>query len=77
MFIAQIIELRGLSPHCRTCNPKTGYFQDKTKISNENKSSSELLLTFKFIAKGNVPCYPSPGLRHLQNLKRKFKQREN
>ena len=47
MFIEQIIEfeLRGPGPPGRTCNAKTGYFFGKTKISKENKSSSELLLT--------------------------------
>ena len=46
MCIEQIIEfeLRGLEPHGRTCNPKTGYFYDKTNISKKNKSLSELLL---------------------------------
>ena len=35
MFNEQIteIELRGPRPFDRTCNPKTGYFYDKTKIS--------------------------------------------
>ena len=49
MFIAQLIEfeLKGSGPPDRTCNPKTGYFHCKTKISKENKSSSELLLTAK------------------------------
>ena len=42
MFIEQTIEfeLRSREPPVRTCNPKTGCFQDKTKISKENKSSS-------------------------------------
>ena len=37
MFIEQIIEfeLRGPGPPGRTCNPKTGYFNDKTKISKK------------------------------------------
>ena len=37
MLIEQIIdfELRGYVPPGRTCNSKTGYFQDKTKISKE------------------------------------------
>ena len=36
MFIKQIIEfqLRGRGPLGRTCNPKTGYFHDKTKMFN-------------------------------------------
>ena len=55
MFIELIIEfeLRSPGPPGRTCNAKTGYFQGKTKIFNENKSSSELLLTAKYIAGGN------------------------
>ena len=44
MFIEQIIEfeLGGPGPHGRTCNPKTGYFYAKRKISKENKSSISL-----------------------------------
>ena len=71
MFIEQIIEfeLRGLGLPGRICNPKTGYFYDKTKISEKTKSSSELLLTAKYIAEGNVPyTSPSPGPKQLQNL---------
>ena len=54
MFIKQIIEFQlkgaGPQPTCNpktssTCTPKTGYFENKTKISKKNKSSSELLLT--------------------------------
>ena len=60
MLIEQIIEfkLRVLGPPGRTYNPKTGYFCGKTKISKKNKSSSELLFTAKYIAEGNVPCFP-------------------
>ena len=60
MFIEQIIEfeLRDPGPPGCTCNPKARYFYGKTKISNKNKSSSELLLTAKYIAEGNVPCFP-------------------
>ena len=49
MFIEQIIEFKVRSPGSpgRTCNAKTGYFHGKTKISKENKSSCELLLTAK------------------------------
>ena len=38
MLIEQIItlELMGLGPLGRICTPATGYFYDKTKISNEN-----------------------------------------
>ena len=73
MFIEQIIEfeLTGPGPPGRTCNAKTGYFHDKTKISKENKSLSELLLTAKYIAEGNVPCFPTPGPSQLQNLSKK------
>ena len=58
MFIEHIIEfeLRGSGPSGRPCNPKTGYFYNKTKISKK-KSSSELLLTAKYVAEGNVPCF--------------------
>ena len=69
MFIEQIIEfeLRGPWPSCRTCIPKTGYFQVKTNVPKENKSWSELLPTAKYIVEGNVPCFPSPGTSLLQN----------
>ena len=38
MLIKPIIEfeLRGYGPPGRTCNPKTGYFCDKTKLSKAN-----------------------------------------
>ena len=38
MFIEQTIkfEFRGLVPLGRVCTPATGYFYDKTKISEEN-----------------------------------------
>ena len=38
MLIEQIIELqlRGPAPPDRTCTLETGYFHDKTKISEEN-----------------------------------------
>ena len=70
MFIEQIIEFefRGPGPPGRTSNAKTGYFDGKTKISKENKPSSELLLTAKYIAGSNVPCFPSPVPSQLQNL---------
>ena len=57
MLIEQIIdfELRGPGPLGRTCTPKTGYFDDKTKISKAKRSSSESLFTAKNIAGGNVP----------------------
>ena len=52
MLIEQIIEfeLRGLGPLGHTCSPKTGYFHDKTKLS-QDKSSSDLLFTAK-----NIVC---------------------
>ena len=70
MFIEQIIEfeLRGCGPLGHTCNLKNGYFYDKTKIF---KASSELLLTAKNIAEGNVPWFLSPGPSQLQNLFKK------
>ena len=38
MLIEQVIglQLRGPGPPGRTCTPITGYFHDKTKISEEN-----------------------------------------
>ena len=38
MLIERIfkLKLRGPGPPGRTCTPTTGYFYDKTKISNEN-----------------------------------------
>ena len=91
MFIEQIIEFEsmGPGPSGRTCNPTTDYFYDKTKISKENKSSSELLLTAKNIAEDNVSCFPSPGpgiprtwtksitkfIDKMLRFKREFKQR--
>ena len=41
MFIEQIVEfeLRSCDPFGRTCNPKTGYFYDKTKIINRLRAS--------------------------------------
>ena len=73
MFIEQFIkfELRGCGPPGRICNPKTGYFHGKTKISKENKLSSELLRTSKYIAVGNELCFPSPAPSQLQNLSKK------
>ena len=70
MFTEQIIEfeLKGPGTPARTCNSKTDYFHDKTKISKDNKFSSESLLPAKHIAEGNVPCFPSPGPSQLQNL---------
>ena len=39
MFIEQIIEfeLRGTGPSGHTCNPKTGYFHEKTKKKLQGK----------------------------------------
>ena len=59
-----------MPPGC-TCNPKIGYFCDKTKISKENIASSEKLLTAKYIAEGNVPSFPSPGPSQLLNVSKK------
>ena len=56
----------------RTCTPKTGYFQDKAKIS-EAKSLIGVLFNAKHIAEGNVPCFPWPGPSHLQNFTLKYK----
>ena len=73
VVIEQIIEfeLKGPDSTGRTRNPKTSYFDNKTKISMKNTSSSELLLTVKYTAECNVPCFPLPGPRQLQNLSKK------
>ena len=46
MFIEQIIEFesRGPGHPGRTCNSKTGYFCDKTKISQANLQANYYLL---------------------------------
>ena len=46
MFIEQYIafELKGPGPPGRTCNPKTGYFYDKTKIPKANLQVNYYLL---------------------------------
>ena len=46
MLIKQIIEfeLRGPGPRGCTCNPKTGYFCDKTKVSKANLQANYYLL---------------------------------
>ena len=46
MLIEQIIEfeLRGCGPPGRSYAPKTGYFYDKTKISQENLRVNHYLL---------------------------------
>ena len=48
MLIEEIIEfkLRGLGPLNRTWTPTTGYFQVKTKISQENLRVDYLLLKY-------------------------------
>ena len=74
MFIEKLLNLnlralgRTSNPKYCTCNLKTGYFQDKTKISKENKSSSELLLTSKYSAEVNVICFPSPGQSQIKSF---------
>ena len=75
IVIKQIIEfeLRAPGPPGRTCNHKTGYFHDKTKISKKNKSSSELLLTARctILQKAMYLASPSPEPSQLQNLSKK------
>ena len=46
MLIEQIIkfELKGPGSFGRICNPETGYFYDKTKISQENFRMNYYLL---------------------------------
>ena len=62
MLIDQIIdfELRGPAPPGRTCTPITGYFRDKTKIS-EVKSSRRLLFTAKILPKAMYLISPNLG----------------
>ena len=43
----------------------------KQQIPKENKSSSELQLSAKYIGGGNVTCSPSPAPSQLQNLSKK------
>ena len=73
MFIEKIIEFElrgpGLSGHA--CNAKTGYVHGQTTIPKETKSSSELLLTAKYIAGGNLPCFLSLGQSQIQILSKK------
>ena len=65
----QIIEFQlkgpGPQPICdhktsSTCTPKTGYFENKTKISKKNKSSSDLLLASTYTVESKVPCFSFP-----------------
>ena len=67
MFIEQIIEFesRGPGPAGCTCNPKAGYFCDKTKIGKENLRGN---LAVKYISEGNVPCFLLREPSQLQNL---------
>ena len=69
MFIEQIIEFESRGPRAPscTCNPKTSYFYDKTKIGKENLRVN---VADKYI-EGNVLCFPIPGPSQLQNLFKK------
>ena len=62
MLIEQIFELRGSGLPGRICSPITGYFQDKTIISDENNPLN-CYLVLKF-AGGNVFYFPLPGRNH-------------
>ena len=66
MLIEQIIEfqLRGPGPPGRTCTPSTGYFHDKTKISQENLRVDYYLL--RKCCKRQCTSLPLPGQNHLQ-----------
>ena len=68
MFIEQIIEFEswGPGPAGCTCNPKTGYFCDKTKIGKENLTGILLLNIFQkamylasfYVNQVNYKIYP-------------------
>ena len=68
MFIEKIIELelRGPGPPGRTCNPKTGYFHDKTKISKESLRVHYYVLLKILYVKSNVTCFPLSGPSHFK-----------
>ena len=75
MFIKKIneFELRSPRPSGCTSNAKTGYFMVRKKTPREIcRSSRKLLLTAKYIAEGNAPCFSSPGPRQLKNLSKKM-----
>ena len=64
MLIEQIVELqlRGPGPRGLTCTSTTGYFQDKTKISQEN-----LRVGFHLLLKCCTrQCTLLPGPNHVQ-----------
>ena len=67
MFVEQI-EFELGSPGLLLVHVTLGLIILKTKQRPPKKSSSELLLTAKNIAEGNVPCFFSPGPYQLQNL---------
>ena len=70
MLIQQIIEFDLCEPGTpgRLCIPKTGYFQDKTKIFSANLCVNYYLLTAKNIAEGNAMHLTRLKPSHLQNL---------
>ena len=63
MFIEQTIkfEFRGLVPLGRVCTPATGYFYDKTKISNENLQVDYYLLLKYCSRQCTLIAFPYPG----------------
>ena len=73
MLIEQIIEFESKAPKLPglTCTPMTGYFDDKTKISEKN--FEWIIIYCHNSAGGYVPCFFLPGRNHLQNLTPIFK----
>ena len=67
MLIEQIIELqlRGPGPPGRTCTLETGYFHDKTKISEENLWVDYYVLLK--CCKWKCTLLTLPGPNHLQS----------
>ena len=72
MLVELILEFNLKSPSSLVVHAilKLVIFVTKQK-DIQGKSSSELFLTAKNIAKGNVRSFPSPGSSQLQNLSQK------
>ena len=71
MLIEQNFELSGPGPPGRICTPITGYFHDKTIISNEN-NRLDCYLLLKYCRR-QCTLLPLPGPNYLQNLTPKCK----
>ena len=71
MLIEQIFELRSPGPPGRTCTPITGYFHDKTIISEEYVRVDYYLL-LKYCRRQCTLLFPIWS-NHLQHLKPKCK----